>query len=98
MGERTLARQGGNPCYQPCYQTEKTSANCAERISLNKPDPTTRISFRRYRTQEVAGSSPASSIRKVPANGVIRLHRTNRALPLIYLRATKLSYERRDLN
>jgi hypothetical protein len=38
---------------------------------LNKPDKCQRIGMRRYRTQEVAGSSPASSTHKVPANGII---------------------------
>ena len=34
---------------------------------LNKPDALAHTSSRRYRTQEVAGSSPASSIRRSPA-------------------------------
>src|SRR5207247_1298018 len=33
---------------------------------LSKPQRRLRTSFRRYRTQEVAGSSPASSIRTLP--------------------------------
>jgi hypothetical protein len=32
------------------------------RYGLSKPDVPAHTSFRRYRTQEVAGSSPASSI------------------------------------
>jgi hypothetical protein len=45
------------------------------------------------RTQEVAGSSPASSIHKGPAQGVIFSDRADRAGRLIYLRVTKLSRE-----
>jgi hypothetical protein len=34
---------------------------------LSKPQPHQLASFGRYRTQEVAGSSPASSMNKIPA-------------------------------
>ena len=47
--------------------------------------------LRLYRTQEVAGSSPASSIQEVPADGAIRPHRGIGARQLIYLRATEPS-------
>jgi hypothetical protein len=48
------------------------------------------MTIRRYRTQEVAGSSPASSIHKVPASGIILSDLANPHPQLIYLRATKL--------
>jgi len=60
---------------------------------MNKRHMPQLTSVRRYRTQEVAGSSPASSIHKVPANGMIRSDRKNCGGYLIYLRATKLSRE-----
>jgi hypothetical protein len=49
--------------------------------------------FGRYRTQEVAGSSPASSTHKSPVNRVSGGTMQCRTPCLIYLRATKLSRE-----
>jgi len=46
---------------------------------------------RRYRTQEVAGSSPASSTQEAPASRKIWSRRTIAGIGFIYLRATKLS-------
>jgi hypothetical protein len=45
-------------------------------------------------TEEVAGSSPANSIRKPPANRQIRCLREALSTRLVYLRATKLSAKR----
>jgi hypothetical protein len=47
----------------------------------------------RYRTQEVAGSSPASSTYKVPANRIFSCDHTSLTRRLIYLRATNHSRE-----
>ena len=58
------------PFYQPCYQTERSPLNTSDR--LTKRDTLQLMSVRRYRTQEVAGSSPASSIRVFAASGVLR--------------------------
>src|SRR5580765_472241 len=55
-----------DPCYQPCYQTERAQRNRQASKRLNKPDALAHTSSRRYRTQEVAGSSPASSINETP--------------------------------
>jgi hypothetical protein len=46
--------------------------------------------FRRNRTQEVAGSSPASSTHESPANRKIWFRPTIAGSGLIYFRATKL--------
>jgi len=60
---------------------------------LNKTQPPVQTSFRRYRTQEVAGSSPASSIANVPAIRDLLCDATSRQVVSCYRRATKPIFE-----
>ena len=63
----------------------ETASDC-----LNEPYKRHATAAHRYRTQEVAGSSPASSIHKAPASDTILWDRASSKPLLIYLRATKL--------
>jgi hypothetical protein len=51
-------------CYQPCYQSEPIGVNGQEPACPNQADLAAAVLSRSNRTQEVAGSSPASSTRK----------------------------------
>jgi hypothetical protein len=62
--ERGHPRPRGGTLYLRCYQTESTRRTNDASGGLNKPYELQQLSARRYRTQEVAGSSPASSTRK----------------------------------
>ena len=68
-------------------ETQKTGTALAR---FNKPHEPELTAVRRYRTQEVAGSSPASSIHKLPANGPRTLRSAVGEFLAIYQRATKM--------